>query len=206
MREIVRTTYGFPLWFFLGVYLLLQFQRRDDALSFARSIKWTFLAVSVFVVIFIVQAVYGPQITGKPSHFHYPMRELGAECDRIWYSRFDTPCQYVTGDSYLHGGFAAHAMKDRPSYHFYYFSGVQALDAIPMGEWSTDEDVNTKGGLVLWDVSGIPDESVPEWVHRRFPRAEALPERLVLPYKTGANIPPLTIEIAIIPPSLVQHN
>jgi 4-amino-4-deoxy-L-arabinose transferase-like glycosyltransferase len=27
MKEVARTTYGFPLWFFLGVYLLLLFQR-----------------------------------------------------------------------------------------------------------------------------------------------------------------------------------
>ena len=199
MKELIRTTYGYPLWFFLGVYLLLQFQRRDSDLSFVRTMKWTFLAVLVFAVVYIVQAIYGPYITGKPSHVHYPMRELGAECDRIWDDRFDTPCRYVTGDSYLHGGFVAHAMKDRPSFHFYYFGGIQSPDAIPMGEWVTDENVNEKGGIIVWEAK---DQTVPDWVHRRFPKAEVLLEPLELPYKTGAKIPPLRLGIALVPPTM----
>ncbi|MDR0328015.1 MAG: glycosyltransferase family 39 protein [Planctomycetaceae bacterium] len=198
IKEIVRTTYGFPLWFFLGVYLLLQFQRREENVSFVRTMRWTSLAVSVFVVVFVVQAVYAPYITKKPSHYHYPMYELGTECDRIWDDRFDVPCCYVTGEGFFDGGTAAHAMRDRPSFHFYYFGNMSSPDAIPMGEWSTDEDVNQKGGIVLWEESS--GSTVPDWVHRRFPKAEVLPEPLVLPYKTGADIPPLRIGIAIVPP------
>ena len=206
IKELMRTTYGFPLWFFLGVYLLLQFQRRDNSnLAFVRSMKWTSLAVCVFVGVFVIDATYAPYITGKPSHYHYPMRELGVACDGIWYSRFNTPCRYVTGDSYLHGGFAAHSMKDRPSFHFYYYGGIQSPDAIPMGEWSTDEDVNQKGGIILWEVSDSSNQPVPKWVHRRFPEAEVLPETLELPYKTGAKIPPLRIGVAIVRPPLTER-
>ena len=191
IKEIVRTTYGFPLWFFLGVWLLLQFERRDGNLSFVRSMKWIFLAVSVFVVVFIVQALYGPYITGKPGHVHYPMRAIGVECDRAWYSRFDTPCRYVSGNCYMLCGFAAYSMKDRPSVHCHY------SHAVPMMERPTDEDVNDKGGVILWNSQDRPGL---DGLLLRFPKAEVLTERLELPYQTGANIPPLEIGIAIVPP------
>jgi hypothetical protein len=48
---------------------------------------------------------------------------------------------------------------------------------------------------MLWDAA----EQIPDWVHRRFPRAEVLPEILELPYKTGAKIPPLQIGVALVP-------
>jgi len=194
MKGIARTTYGFPLWFFLGVYLLLQFQRLDNNFSFVRSAKWISFAVSVFVVVFIIGATIEPHVTGKPSHIHYPMHELGAACDQLWYDRFDVPCRYVTELGYLHGSFVAYTMKDRPSAHVHdTWSGV---GPVPIGTWATDEDVNQKGGIILWGASEQP----PDWVHQRFPKAEVLPEILELPYKTGAKIPPLRIGIAIVPP------
>ena len=194
MQECVRTTYGFPLWFFLGVYLLLRFQHREDGVNFVRSMKWIVFAVLPFVLIFIIQALYGPHITGKPSHYHEPMRELGAECDRIWSDRFsDSPCLYITGDWRMAGN-AAIVMKDRPSVLFYW--GIGNPNAVPTSTWATDEDVNQKGGIILWEAA----EQVPDWVLRRFPNAEVLPEILELPYKTSANVPPLQIGIAIVPP------
>ena len=193
MKEIARTTYGFPLWFFLGVYLLLQFQRLEGHAIFVRSMRLTALAVSVFAVVFVIQAIYDAHITKKPSHFHYPMRELGAECDRIWYSQFDTPCLHLAGDDFFDAGFAAHGMKDRPSVHTYYWT-------VPMGEWVSDATMNQQGGIIVW---ALLDDTVPEWVHRRFPNAEVLPKTLELPYKTSAKIPPLRIGIAIVPPPVM---
>ena len=195
---MVRTTYGFPLWFFLGTYLLLRFQHKDCSQSFIQTVKWTSFAVSVFVVVFIIQSIYDPHITGKPGHINYPMHEIGAECDRIWYDRFDTPCLFVVSTDYALAGFAAYTMRDRPSVHSYDFRIGVGL--VPMGTWSSDEDVNKKGGLILWNLSRSPEPPVPDWVHQRFPRAEVLPEILELPFKTSANIPPLRIGIAVIPP------
>jgi hypothetical protein len=110
-------------------------------------------------------------------------------------------------------------MKDRPSVHFYY-NNIADLKALPTGTWSTDGDVNQNGGIILWEASKMvekkseffgnirlrrktsemSEQNVPDWVQHRFPNAEVLAEILVLPYKAGADIPPLRIGIAIIPP------
>ena len=88
-------------------------------------------------------------------------------------------------------------MKDHPSVLFYY-KGIDDINALPTGTWATDDDVNQKGGIILWKAS---NQTVPKWVHRRFPGAEVLPEILELPYKTSAKIPPLKIGIAVVSPS-----
>jgi len=182
------------LWYFLGVYLLLRFQRQDSADVFRRTYCWTSLAIFAMVIISVIQAVGSPYLMGTARGFHFPMQELGVKCDEIWYSQFNTPCPYITG-SWRYAGNAAYAMKDRPSVHFYY-DGIDDLNTQPTGTWSTDEDVNQKGGIILWEAT----EQTPDWVHRRFPNAEVLSEILELPYKTGAKIPLLRIGIAIVPP------
>ena len=195
LQVLATAAYGYTLWFFLGVYLLLRFQRQEGADIFRRTLRWTALAVSVMAIVFIVQAVASPYLMGKVRRFHFPMQELGAECDRIWSSRFNGPCPYISGH-WSYAGNAACAMKDRPSVHFYY-DDIECSDILPTGTWSTDDDVNQKGGLLLWDAS---EQDVPQWVCHRFPQAEMPPEILQLPYKTGAKIPPLRIGVAIVPP------
>jgi len=190
--------YGYTLWFFLGVYLLLQFQRQDEADVFRRTFWWTFLAVFAMVMIFIVQAIGSPYLMGTARQFHFPMKELGEKCDRVWTDRFaDLPCPYTTGN-WWHAGNAAYAMKDRPSVLFYY-GGIETPNTLPTGTWATDDDVNQHGGIILWGESGEP---VPDWVHRRFPNADVLPEILEVPYKTRATIPPLKLRMAIVPPQM----
>jgi hypothetical protein len=187
--------HGIALWFFLGVYLLLQFQRQESPAVFWRTLRWTSFVVFVLVIVFIVQAVASPYLTGTARRFHFPMWELGKKCEQIWDSRFDSPCPYISG-LWFYAGNAAYAMKDRPSVLFYYGS-IENPNALPTGTWATDEDVNQKGGIILWEAS----EQIPDWVHRRFPKAEVLPEILELRYKTGADIPAVKIGIAIVPPS-----
>lgn len=189
---------GYPLWFFLGVYLLLRFQRQESMTIFRWTLSWTSLAVFAMVVVFIIQALVSPYLTDTPRRFHFPMQELGAKCDEIWASRFpDSPCPYITGDFWLAGN-AAYAMRDRPSVHFYCWTDpMEDPESAPTGTWSTDEDVNQRGGIILWHAS----EQIPDWIHLRFPRAEILPETLELSFRVGTRIPPVRIGIAVVPPS-----
>jgi len=185
----------YPLWFVLGIYLLLRFQRQDGVDIFRRTLGWTSLAVFAMVIITIIYAVGAPYLRGTAGALHFPMRELGEKCDEIWYSRFDTPCLYTTG-GWFYAGNAAYAMRDRPTVHFYY-DNIGDPNALPTGTWSTDEDVNREGGIILW---GAPGLGIPDWVHNRFPRAEVLPEPLVLTYRFGDKIPPRKVGIAIVAP------
>jgi hypothetical protein len=69
----------------------------------------------------------------------------------------------------------------------------------PWGTWADDDDLNQKGGMIVWERSD-DNGDLPDDLRSRFPKAEVLPEILELPYKTSAKIPPLRIGIAIVPP------
>jgi hypothetical protein len=200
--------YGAPLWTFLGVWLLLRFRLKELPNTIFSTIKLTILMECVMIIL-LIGGVLSPYVDGKGKKQLFATKEFGVKCDQIWHSRFDVPCRYVTGDWSL-CGYACYAMRDRPSLHFYwniYDGGIGDMEAKPTGTWSTDEDVNQKGGIIVWNISDVGEsdnsddsQKVPDWVYRRFPKAEIISEPIILPYKTGAKVPPAKIGVAIIPP------
>ena len=205
VNKPLNADYGAAFWPFFGIWLLLRFQANDHPVNFSRSFRGVLLAELLMICVFLVQSIASPYLSGTPRRFHFPMQQLGAECDRLWSSRYPTPCPWLSGDWWLAGN-SAYSMQDRPSVHFYW-QGIENPQVIPTGTWSRDEDVNAQGGLILWQ---LPDDAnsqgetgtppVPDYVALRFPRAEVLPEILTLRYQTGASIPPVKIGAAVIPP------
>lgn len=201
----LNAEYGAPFWPFFGVYLFLRFRTKFDQKRFCLSFCGIMSMEAIMVVALLLQSIASPYWTGRPQRFHFPIRELGARCDRIWDSRFQEPCPYVSGDWWIAGN-AAIGMKDRPSVHFYW-RDIDRPEVRPTGTWSEDSDVNESGGLVFWSISGFywrgkrdyPQGVLPEYVRERFPRAELFPEPLELSYKTGKYIE-LRIGVAVIPP------
>ena len=51
--------------------------------------------------------------------------------------------------------------------------------------WTGDDDLNARGGVLLWDA-GTCGEDMPPWLHRRFPRAQAQ-RAMRLPYHGGGD-------------------
>ncbi|MDR1491322.1 MAG: glycosyltransferase family 39 protein [Planctomycetaceae bacterium] len=197
-RDNLHVEYGAAFWLFLGTWLLLRFPVDETPQRFRLSIKFL-VAIEIFLVaLFFYESFVSSYRDHQPRKNQFPMRELGTVCDKIWSSRFSTPCPYITGDWYLAGN-AAYAMKNRPSVHFYW-QGIESPDAKPTGTWSTDADVNQRGGLILWNAKNYGENKIPDYVFTRFPFAKKFPETLVLPYKTSAEIPPLNVGVAIVPP------
>lgn len=202
----LNAEYGAPFWPFLGVYLFLRFRPVVPRKRFCISFCGIMSMEAIMVVALLLQSIVSPYWTGRPQRFHFPIKELGARCDRLWSSRFPGPCPYLTGNWWIAGN-AALGMKDRPTVHFYW-RGIDHYKARPTGTWSEDSDVNESGGLVLWPISGsywasqmeTPLECPPPYIHERFPRAVILPESLELTYQTGANLQKLRVGVAVVPP------
>ncbi|MCL2349004.1 MAG: glycosyltransferase family 39 protein [Planctomycetaceae bacterium] len=184
----LRMVYGAPFWCFLSIWLMLRFQIRDHP----RLLMKTVLCL-VGVEAVIITGFIGEQFLGKPlAPAYLPMAVLSQECDRVWQEQhFNVPCPYVTGDMIL-AGHAAYRMSNRPTVHK---NG---------STWSSDEDVNRYGGLVVWPMEGNSGrENAPSWVRERFPGAKVLPpDTLVLSYPplVQRRLPPLKVGIAVIPP------
>ncbi len=195
--------YGAPFWPLFGVFLLLCFQAREGEAAENRSLGLVVLIELLTCLILVFQSLLYPYVTGNAHAVQFPYRDLAAACDRIWSEKYAAPCPYVTGHWRL-AGFAAHGMKDRPSVLFY-AKGNYPEDGEPTGTWARDSDINERGGLVLWE---LPDKAASEgpvqdsgFLKQRYPRAETVPEPLILHYKTGAKVPPLRVGVAIVPPA-----
>jgi hypothetical protein len=179
-RIHLKMAYGSSFWLFFGVWLLLRFQANEFPNLFKRTLQILVIVETFLIIGFLVTF-----FTGKQTQYVYrPMRELGTECERIWNSRYTTPCRYMTGDWGLTGS-AANRMKDRPSIHY------------EQGNWSTDSDLNEYGGMILWQRKD--SEEILSQIQERFPKTEILPD-LILPYKTGTKSSQLEIGVGIIPP------
>ncbi len=180
----LREDFGCSLWPLLGVLILLVFQTSFEGFSpqktwlpFGRVkplkafgaalLIWEF----AYVVAFFFQAFFSVHLTGDMRRFQFPMEELGRACEKIWEDRVDGDCPYVTGDWWLAGNAARH-MTPIPTVHaFGQFGDMR--DEIAVSTWSTDEDVNRRGGLVLWGKNDDSDE-LRKFILRRFPRMEML--------------------------------
>ena len=202
--ESMNLDYGAPLWPTLGVLILLTFRNRDgdssnhhrDWRTLCRLGKALVVIELTLIAIFVIQSCFSPYLMDRPRRFHFPMVALGANCERIWAEHVDGPCPFVTGDWWLAGN-AAEGMRPSPSVHAIGAFENMDLDDSPT-IWSSDEDVNRQGGLILWNPSFYPDE-LPETLFERFPQAIILPA-LVIPYERFTNIPPVTIGVAIVKP------
>jgi 4-amino-4-deoxy-L-arabinose transferase-like glycosyltransferase len=195
----VIADYGSILWMYIGVWMLLYFRSKDGNRVFSRILQWLAIAEMLMIAVFFIQ-LYSPYWTKQPNRFQYPMFDLGRECNRIWNDRYTMPCPYLGGAWFLAGN-AAWTMQNRPSVVFYW-SGINEENAAPTGTWSSDTDINQHGGMILWQMKSDSAEAkdVPNYLPLRYPKAEILPEALVLPYKTGAQVPPLRVGVAVIPP------
>ena len=181
--------YGAAFWTFTGLWLLLRFQHMNVPIqkSFRQVLGLTSAMMLFLAAGFIIQALLGLQ----HSKHYLPMRELGKTAEQLWYSNVpDDHCPYIAGDNFVLFGHAAHAMSVRPSV------------LMPQGTWANDDDLNRKGGMIIWEKEENND-GMPESLRHRFPSAEVQPDIMELPYKTRAKIPPLRIGIAIVPPQVI---
>lgn len=185
MNVKLKMVYGAPFWCFFGVWVMLRFQTFDSPQLLRKTIACLIGVETVLIAGFVITFMLGKQ----PEPVYLPMDHLAGECQRIWDEKnYPAPCPYVSGDMIL-AGHAAYRMPGRPSCH--YFAST----------WSSDETVNECGGVVLWEI-GPEDETVPSWLHERYPNAEVVPEIVELRYSENSPkcFPRTKLGIAIIPP------
>lgn len=195
----VRPAYGSPLWTLTVLWFVQFFQIIPGKIAIKRTAILAGVVLSVTVLAFWFDYQFRYCFTKVPCRAHFPAKALGTKFDQIWSAQFGAlPCPYLSGDWQV-AGHAALYMKGRPSVLCYYY-GLES-GKCPNGFWVFDEDLDRDGGIIVWKSgSGLSPDDVPEYLNRRFPRAEVSPETLTIPWLTRAEIDPLRIRYAIIPP------
>jgi 4-amino-4-deoxy-L-arabinose transferase-like glycosyltransferase len=189
----LREVWGYPLWTFTGV-LLLACLRRDGAEVARAGRRWAVVAVG-FVVLAVVKNVWGPALLDRPGRVHFPGRRLVEGVSAAWGARGGGgPCPLVAGDAWLAGNVACYG-RPRPSVYPTKGLGYPVLDPA-VAPWTGDDDLQARGGVLLWDAGQLGDALPADW-RRRFPAAEVCPP-LVLPYDCQASVPPARVGVAVL--------
>lgn len=195
----LRDSWGATFWTFLGVWAVAEFGggTNDPAAGRRAFRRWAVVAAAVLGV-FVVKQVVGPHLTpNNPSRVHYPGRPLAAEVNRRWAEQFGGLPPIVAGDLWTAGNVCCYS-PHRPVLYSNGSVGYPVFDP-KVCPWTDDDQLNAGGGVIVWDAARDGDE-VPEFLRQRLPRVVGQPP-VVLPYQTGAPLPPARVGLAFVPPA-----
>ena len=193
----IRDQWGFQLWTFMGVVVLFFAEVRpaDGRLVKAGRLAFTFTAM--FLAAMVARNLFGPMLGGRPTRVHFPGGPLAEQVDRIWKQRYGESIPIVVSND----GF----MVDSVSWYLPGRPPVFMPDLPQETPGVTDTELNTKGGVVLWNLE--TGEELSRSFRARFPSARRL-EPVSIPYHLSWRLPPLRVGIALVPPSsenLARH-
>lgn len=197
----LSTIYGSHLWIFLGLFLVF-FLEVDESLLSRKKITALFLIAMICMAgLTATRDVVYPYWTHQPSRIHYPGRDIARLAEEAWHQRHAGRLPHLVGEWWLTGQVVAYG-KDRPGV-FCYISADRYDKRKVLSLWSDKEDAAREGGVCLWDESHYP-QKVPPLLLEEYPDAEILPS-VSIPFQTGAEMPPLRLGMAVIPPAKESH-
>jgi hypothetical protein len=193
----LRQIWGSPLWTFVGVWVVVTLggSATDGALRSSLR-RWPVVVCLGFAVLAGKYACE-PFTTRAAGRTSFPGRELAAEVGRRWAERYPEPFPVVVGEGWRAGLICCFA-PHRPVLYSSGSMGYLVFDS-PHCPWTGDADVNARGGVVVWDYDQLGDTAI-VYIRSRFPRAELQPP-VVLEAHTLAEVPPVRVGLAFVPPS-----
>ncbi|MDX2028730.1 MAG: glycosyltransferase family 39 protein [Alphaproteobacteria bacterium] len=189
----IRNMWGTSFWNFAGLWAVFFFRPAFTPKTLRFFVQGWLLIFATGLAVFAAADGLGPYITQKAKRFHFPGRILAETVSQIWHERYQTPLRYVIGDVWVAGNVAYYA-PDRPH--------VLIRANYDFSPWVRPEDIKRDGGVVVWCWgSCITDETSAKapYIAKKFPTAEIQPP-LVIPQLTAADVPPVRVHWAIVPP------
>jgi len=142
--------WGYPLWLFLGVYLVLMARRVLDELRLGRVLLNWAVVFAGLAIAFIGNYAVLPNYDHRYRAVFFPGGELGRELSQRYRAATGRPIVYVIG-SMWDGGNVAHYASDHPRV---------LIDGKPeRAPWIDLADLRSKGALVVWtagDLKAVP--------------------------------------------------
>jgi hypothetical protein len=144
----VVTMWGYPLWIFVGLWIVLFFPRAYDAVRIGRVVAaWAAVFVA-FAAGFAINYTVLPLLDHRYRAAFFPGDRLGAELTQRYRAATGEPLRYVIGTMW-DGGNVAHYSPDHPQV---------LIDGLPRrAPWIDLNALRATGALVVWTGSD-PDK------------------------------------------------
>jgi hypothetical protein len=143
--------WGYPLWLFLGVWLILTAQRRLAGPLPRILLTWT-IVFTCLALAFIANYAVLPRIDHRYRAVFYPGGSLGREIGQKFETATGQPLRYVVGTMW-DGGNVAHYAPSHPRV---------LVDGEPeRAPWIDLADLKRRGAVVVWtegDRNAVPAE------------------------------------------------
>jgi 4-amino-4-deoxy-L-arabinose transferase-like glycosyltransferase len=137
-------TWGYPLWLFLGLWIVLHAPRAPDAARLARVVAAWGTVFAAFAIAFILNYTVLPSIDHRYRSVFFPGDRLAAELTQRFHAATGEPLRYVIG-SMWDAGNLAHYSADQPEV---------LIDGQPRrAPWINLDDLRAKGAVVVWTES-----------------------------------------------------
>jgi 4-amino-4-deoxy-L-arabinose transferase-like glycosyltransferase len=136
--------WGYPLWLFLGLWIVLQVPAAIDVARFARVAATWGIVFAVFAFVFIANYSFLPLIDQRYRAPFFPGGRLADELARRFRAATGRPLAYVIGTMW-EGGNVGHYAREQPRV---------LIDGDPRrAPWIDVGDLRSKGAVVLWTCS-----------------------------------------------------
>jgi 4-amino-4-deoxy-L-arabinose transferase-like glycosyltransferase len=144
--------WGYPLWLFAGLWLVMIAPVALDALRLKKLIAGWAIVFVIFVVVFVANYAVLPAIDHRYRAVLFPGDKLGAALTQRFHDATGAPLCYVIG-SMWDGGNLAHYSPDQPRV---------LIDGAPhRAPWIDLADLQRRGAVVVWtqgDAATLPPQ------------------------------------------------
>jgi hypothetical protein len=138
--------WGYPLWLFLGLWIVLASSRVIDAARLTRLVGVWAVVFTLFVLAFVGDYLVMPGIDHRYRAVLFPGDRLAAEIDQRFRAATGQPLAYVIA-SMWDGGNVAHYSSERPQPRV-------LIDGLPRrAPWIDLDDLRRRGAVVVWTDS-----------------------------------------------------
>ncbi len=133
--------WGYPLWLFLGVWMVLEARIAIDTVRLRHTIAAWSVIFGVFALVFLANYSFLPNIDHRYRAAFFPGDALADEMARRFRAATGKPLVYVIGTMW-EGGNVAHYAREQPRV---------LIDGNPArAPWIDLGDLRSKGAVVVW--------------------------------------------------------
>jgi 4-amino-4-deoxy-L-arabinose transferase-like glycosyltransferase len=136
--------WGYPLWLFLGLWLVMAARVPFDTARLARIIGAWAIVFTIFVLAFVANYLVLPPLDHRYRAVLFPGNKLGEMLTARFHDATGTSLRYVIG-SMWDGGNLAHYSPDQPQV---------LIDGLPArAPWIDLDDLRNQGAVLVWTQS-----------------------------------------------------